>query len=144
MAERWRLSFASSEAVHQRMSHLARKNTEPELALRRELHRLGLRFFVHRRPLHALRREADVVFPRAKVAVFLDGCFWHGCPEHGKRQHRTNSWYWPEKIRRNQERDRDTDDRLRDAGWLPVRIWEHDPPSLAAQRVRGELLRRRT
>jgi DNA mismatch endonuclease (patch repair protein) len=108
------------------MSGLSRRDTAPELALRRELHRLGLRYFVHRQPLPDLRRQADIVFPRAKVAVFVDGCFWHGCPEHGRREHRTNAWYWPEKIQRNWERDRDTDARLRSAEWTPVRVWEHD------------------
>jgi len=109
------------------MSRLARKDTGPELALRRQLHRRGLRYFVHRRPLPNLRRQADIVFPRAKVAVFVDGCFWHGCAEHGHRQHQTNGWYWPEKIQRNRERDGDTDKQLRCAGWTPVRIWEHVP-----------------
>jgi DNA mismatch endonuclease (patch repair protein) len=87
------------------MSALARRDTGPELALRRELHRQGLRYNVHRRPLPDLNRQADIIFPRAKVAVFVDGCFWHGCPDHGRRQHRTNGWYWPEKIERNKQRD---------------------------------------
>ena len=135
MPERWRKSFASSDAVHRKMSNLARRDTAPELALRRELHRLGLRYFVHRRPLPDLRREADVVFPRTRFAVFVDGCFWHGCPDHGRRTHRTNGWYWPEKIQLNLERDRDTDERLRTAGWTPVRVWEHEDPQLAANRI---------
>lgn len=125
MAERWREPFASSPAIHAKMSTLARKDTAPELALRRELHRRGLRYFVHRRPLPELRRTADIVFPRAKVAVFVDGCFWHGCPEHGRRVHRKNGWYWPEKIEGNRRRDADTDHRLIEAGWTPLRIWEH-------------------
>lgn len=114
------------------MSTLPRRDTAPELALRRELHRLGLRYYVHRRPIPDLRREADIVFPRAKVAVFVDGCFWHGCPEHGQKRFQVNGWYWPEKIVRNQARDRDTDDCLRHADWTPLRIWEHEDPNEAA------------
>lgn len=102
-----------------------RRDTAPELALRRELHRIGLRYFVHRRPLPELRREADLVFPRARVAVFVDGCFWHGCEEHGRVRHVENQWYWPEKIASNKRRDRDTDEKLAAEGWLAIRIWEH-------------------
>jgi DNA mismatch endonuclease (patch repair protein) len=135
MAEAWRLPFASSEAVAARMSRLARRDTAPELALRKVLHRQGLRYFVHRRPLPEVRREADIVFPAAKVAVFVDGCFWHGCPEHGTRVHGTNAWYWPEKIERNRARDRDTNARLQRAGWTPVRVWEHEDSESAGQRI---------
>lgn len=135
MAERWRTPFASSEAVHQKMSTLARRDTGPELALRRVLYRRGLRYRVHRRPLPDLARQADIVFTGAKVAVFVDGCFWHGCPDHGRREHRTNSWYWPKKIAANKDRDRDTNERLIAAGWVPVRIWEHEQPDAAADRV---------
>ena len=117
------------------MSGLARRDTGPELALRRVLHRQGMRYFVHRRPLPELRREADVVFPKAKVAVFVDGCFWHGCTDHGRRAHLTNGWYWPEKIERNKARDRDTDARLQATGWLPLRIWEHEQPHLSARKI---------
>ncbi len=139
MAERWRTVFASSEQVHRKMSRLARRDTAPEVALRRELHRLGLRYFVHRRPVPGLRREADIVFPRARMAVFVDGCFWHGCPEHGRREHRTNGWYWPEKIERNRRRDRDTDDQLEEAGWTVVRVWEHEDLSGVAQLIMRSL-----
>jgi DNA mismatch endonuclease, patch repair protein len=140
MAERWRQPFASNERVHHKMSQLSRRDTAPEIALRQELHRQGMRYYVHRRPLPSLRRQADIVFPRAKVAVFVDGCFWHGCPDHGRREHQTNSWYWPEKIRRNIERDRDTDQQLHAAGWTVVRVWEHVRPELGAQRVRTALM----
>jgi len=71
------------------------------------------------------------------VAVFVDGCFWHGCPDHGRRQHRTNGWYWPAKIQANQDRDRDTDRRLRAAGWSALRVWEHEDHERAASRVAG-------
>ena len=135
MSDLWRVPFASSDAVAARMSRLARKDTAPEMALRKALHLRGLRYFVHRRPLPELRREADIVFPKAKVAVFVDGCFWHGCPEHGRRNGGTNEWYWSEKIQRNKDRDCDTDERLKRAGWVPVRVWEHMPASEAAQSV---------
>jgi len=87
------------------------------------------------RPVHIVpgtRRRVDLVFGRARVAVFVDGCFWHGCPEHGQRAHGVNGWYWPEKIAGNRRRDADTDDRLRAAGWAVVRVWEHDDPEQAA------------
>lgn len=142
MPERWRTPFASSATTHQRMSQLSRRDTAPELALRRELHRRGLRYFVHRRPLRDLRREADIVFPRARIAVFVDGCFWHGCPDHGRREHRTNGWYWPEKIERNRARDRDTDAKLRTAGWTPVRVWEHETVASAASDIAALLGRK--
>jgi DNA mismatch endonuclease (patch repair protein) len=100
-----------------------------------------MRYFVHRRPLPDLRREADLIFPKAKLAVFVDGCFWHGCPTHGRREHRTNTWYWPTKIELNVARDRDTNIRLRAAGWTPVRIWEHEDPDQAADRIL-DLIRR--
>lgn len=89
-----------------------RTDTGPELAVRKAVHALGLRYFVHRRPLPALRRTADLVFPTEKVAVFVDGCFWHGCPEHGRGEVEQNTWYWPEKISSNMARDKDTNERL--------------------------------
>ena len=79
----------------------------------------------------------EIVFPKSKVAVFVDGCFWHGCPEHGPRVYTTNAWYWPEKIERNQARDADTDAQLGAAGWQTVRVWEHEAVENAAQRIRA-------
>lgn len=124
------------------MSKLARRDTGPELALRRALHRSGLRYYVHRRPVPTLPRQADIVFPSQRVAVFVDGCFWHGCPEHGRREHRTNGWYWREKIERNRARDRDTDAKLLATGWESLRVWEHEDPQRAVARISQELLRR--
>ncbi len=126
MPERWRQPFASSEAVRQRMSVQRREGTAPEVALRRALHSLGLRYRLHKAPLPGLRRKADIVFGPARVAVFVDGCFWHGCPDHGRRRHDVNGWYWPDKIARNRRRDQDTDLALASAGWAVVRVWEHD------------------
>ena len=119
------------------------RDTEPELQLRRLLHSKGLRFRVHRAPILGLRRVADVVFGPSKVAVFVDGCYWHGCPEHGRRDHKVNAWYWPEKIERNRARDVDTDSRLRDAGWAVVRVWEHENSETAARRIAKLVERRR-
>lgn len=123
--------------MQRRMSAQRSQDTAPELAIRRALHAMGLRYRVHAQPLSGRCRKADIVFPRSRVAVFVDGCFWHGCPEHGRRRHKVNSWYWPEKITRNQLRDADTDARLRKAGWTVVRVWEHESPTAAAERIAG-------
>jgi DNA mismatch endonuclease, patch repair protein len=147
VAEPWREPFASSEAIRARMSRQRREGTAPELALRHALHSLGLRYRLHRAPLPGLRRKADIVFGPDRVAVFVDGCFWHGCPEHGRRRHDVNGWYWPAKIDRNRRRDVDTDQALNTAGWVVVRVWEHEltgPGALAAaERVRQALSGRR-
>ena len=134
-----RVPFASSGLVRRRMQAQVRRGTGPELLLRRALHGEGLRYFVHRRPIANLRRDADIVFPKLKVAVFVDGCFWHGCEQHGRRERWTNEWYWPAKIARNRERDADTDARLASAGWTVVRIWEHDPVAESVARVKNAL-----
>lgn len=111
------------------------RDTAPELALRRLIHAAGLRYRVDRAPLPGLRRRADLVFGRARVAVFVDGCFWHGCPLHGVKP-RTNAEWWRAKLDRNRARDRDTDARLAEAGWEVLRVWEHEDPAEAAHRVR--------
>jgi DNA mismatch endonuclease (patch repair protein) len=127
-------SWASSEAIRRTMLGCRSRDTRPEKALRSVLHALGLRFRVCTRPIPAVRRTADVVFPRVKVAVFVDGCFWHGCPEH-YRIPQTNTEYWDDKITGNCRRDLHTNSVLRDAGWTVVRIWEHEEPSTAALEV---------
>lgn len=116
------------------MSRLGRRDTQPELALRSELHRRGFRFRVDRAPVPGLRSRADIVFGPARVAVYVDGCFWHSCPEHGTRP-KANADWWERKLDRNQERDRETDRVLRENGWQVVRIWEHEDPAEAADRV---------
>ncbi|WP_436791632.1 very short patch repair endonuclease [Yinghuangia sp. YIM S10712] len=132
----------STPQTRARMSRQKSRNTQVELALRRALHAAGLRFRVHRRPIVGVRREADIVFGPAKVAVFVDGCFWHGCPEHATWPQR-NAEFWRNKIEGNQRRDADTDARLAAAGWLAVRVWEHESPTTAAVRVRDVVMERR-
>lgn len=110
------------------------RDTAPELALRRRLHALGVRYRVDLPPLPGLRRRADIVFPKLRVALFVDGCFWHGCPDHGPRRFGANADYWTEKIVANRSRDADTNARLKDAGWTVLRYWEHcDPEKVAAE-----------
>jgi DNA mismatch endonuclease (patch repair protein) len=116
------------------MARTGRRDTKPELLLRRELHRRGLRFRVDRAVLGDRRRRADLVFGPARLAVFVDGCFWHGCPEHATWP-TNNADYWREKIETNRLRDRDTDARLANAGWRVIRVWEHEDTGLAADRI---------
>lgn len=125
---------ASSPEASARMSRHPRRDTSPELSLRRRLHGMGLRYRVHVRPQPDLRRVADVVFPRALVAVFVDGCFWHGCPAHGVRPRANGAW-WAAKLDRNRTRDLDTTARLQAGGWTVIRVWEHDDPDEAAARI---------
>lgn len=113
-------------------------DTQPELALRSELHRRGFRFRKAVAPVRGVRCRADVVFARARVAVFIDGCFWHRCPEHGTRP-RTNSDYWRVKLDRNVARDRRNDDALAACGWAVVRVWEHEDVVDAADRIEAIL-----
>jgi DNA mismatch endonuclease (patch repair protein) len=138
------LPIPSSDGVSRRMARQARTGTAPELLLRRELHRRGLRYRVHvGLPVAGLsRRRADVLFGPTKVAVFVDGCFWHACPTHGTAP-ASNAGWWSRKLAANVARDRDTDSRLTEAGWLAVRIWEHEAPLKAADRVEEVVRRRR-
>jgi DNA mismatch endonuclease (patch repair protein) len=131
---------ASSSSALLRMRRQRGRDTKPELALRSILHRRGLRFRVDQ-PVGGLRRRADVVFSRAQVAVFVDGCFWHGCPTHGTWPKQNSDW-WREKIETNRKRDADTDRRLSAAGWVVVRLWEHEDPNVGADAVE-RLVRRR-
>lgn len=129
---------ASSEAVRRRMRQQARRDTEPELALRRELWRRGLRYRVDVAPIAGLRRRADLVFTRGGVVVFVDGCFWHSCPEHSTVPKASRDW-WINKLETNVRRDRDTDVRLGAAGWKVIRAWEHEPAAEVADRIVGSL-----
>lgn len=117
-----------------RFSRQRRSGTAPEIALRRELHRRGRRYRVHARIEGLPRRRVDIAFTRAKVVVLVDGCFWHGCPEHGVRP-RANAEWWQWKLDLNQARDRDTDRLLEVLGWTVIRIWEHVDPAAAADTI---------
>lgn len=111
-----------------------RRDTGPEMVLRRELHRQGLRFRVDYAPIAGVPCRADIVFPRARVAVFVDGCFWHACPEHGNLP-RANEEWWRAKLDVNVARDRRTDETLSAKGWHVIRIWEHETLDTAVERV---------
>lgn len=125
---------AASEAVRATMRANRGRDTGPELAVRRALHAMGLRYRVDYPLPFDRRRRADIAFTRAKVAVFIDGCFWHGCPEHGTTPH-TNTEFWRTKIERNRVRDRDTSERLESMGWIVLRFWEHENPRSCAEAV---------
>lgn len=121
------------------MSGLARRDTVPELALRRLLHAAGYRYRVTYPVPGKPRRTIDIAFTRARVAVFVDGCFWHGCPDHGTAP-TANSRWWATKIEANRERDADTTSYLVTSGWRVVRIWEHVPTDVARDLVAQALL----
>jgi DNA mismatch endonuclease, patch repair protein len=124
----------SSPEVSARMARTRGRDTKPELLIRSAMHRRGLRFRVDAPPIAGLRRRADVLFTRARVAVYVDGCFFHGCPIHATwPKHNAN--YWRQKIERNRDRDEDTNRRLDDAGWVVIRAWEHEDPEDVADRV---------
>ncbi|MFD7789743.1 very short patch repair endonuclease, partial [Streptomyces sp. NPDC059759] len=109
-------SWASSAARRRNMQAIRSRDTKPERLVRSLLHASGLRYRVAAKPLPTLRRTADIVFRPAKLAVFIDGCYWHGCPDHYVPP-KTNQGYWSDKVTRNMARDRDTDKQLQAAGW---------------------------
>ncbi|MFC8921993.1 very short patch repair endonuclease [Cellulosimicrobium sp. NPDC057127] len=125
---------ASTPEVSQRMSAARRRDTKPELDLRRLLHARGLRYRVTYPVPGKPRRTMDVAFTRAKVAVFVDGCFWHGCPEHATQPHANADW-WRQKLRKNVARDADTNQTLSDYGWTVLRFWEHEDPAAVADEI---------
>lgn len=132
---------SSSDAAHNRMKAVRRQGTKAELALRAALDALDIAYAVNDQPLPALQRKADILFRGEKVAVFVDGCFWHGCPLHGT-QAKANAEFWREKIERNKQRDSDTNQHLQEAGWVVVRVWAHEEPEAAARKV-CEIVRER-
>ncbi|GGU87720.1 very short patch repair endonuclease [Streptomyces litmocidini] len=135
-------SWASSAARRRNMQAIRSRDTKPEQIVRRLVHATGLRYRVAARPLPSLRRTADLVFRPAKVAVFIDGCYWHGCPDHYVPP-KTNSGYWSDKVARNVARDRDTDQQLAAAGWLVLRFWEHEPSAACADKITASVRARR-
>jgi DNA mismatch endonuclease (patch repair protein) len=117
------------------MVRQSRAGTRPEVAIRRKLYQRGLRYRVDvALPLTGVRRRADIAFLRRKVAVFVDGCYWHVCPTHATWPKASADW-WRTKLEANVRRDRDTDARLAEAGWTVVRVWEHEDPAEAAARI---------
>ena len=126
--------WASSPVSRAVMQGNRRRDTKPEMAVRRLVHARGLRYLVDAKPIPELNRRADLVFTRTKVAVFIDGCYWHGCPEHGTTA-KKNANYWGPKILRNRERDQETDRLLTEAGWTIIRVWEHEPAGVVAAEI---------
>jgi DNA mismatch endonuclease (patch repair protein) len=124
----------SSVSVSGRMSKQRRRDTKPEVAVRKLLHARGFRFRVNYRVPGMPRRTIDIAFTRARVAVFIDGCFWHACPDHATAP-AANSGWWSEKLATNQARDVATNDHLTGLGWRVIRIWEHEDPDTAAEKV---------
>ena len=124
----------SNETVA-RMKAQKTRDTKCEIDLRRILHSMGLRYRVHDYPLKDLRRRADIVFRASKVAVFVDGCFWHGCKQD-RGPSKTNTEWWSTKIQANRRRDEDTDHKLRNAKWSVIRCWEHEDPIDVAKKIR--------
>ena len=124
---------ASSEVIRVRMATTKRRDTKPELLLRSALHRKGLRFFVDR-TINGGRRRVDIVFQTERVAIYVDGCFWHSCPKHGSVPKRNTRW-WLDKLAANRKRDQNTDATLRADGWTVLRFWEHDDPDEAAEQI---------
>ena len=112
------------------------RDTKPEMAVRRLLHKRGLRYRVAIAPVPGVRRRADIVFTKQRVAIFIDGCFWHGCPEHGRETFNHNIEYWPTKIATNVARDQDTNARLHEAGWTVMRFWEHEDTTSVVEAIR--------
>lgn len=123
-----------SVAASARMQRQRTRDTSPEVDLRRILHRTGLRFRVHYPVPGNRRRTIDIAFTRLRIAIFVDGCFWHGCPDHGTWP-RTNAQWWKSKIEANRERDSNTSEALGRLGWIVMRVWEHEPVEDAAGRI---------
>jgi DNA mismatch endonuclease (patch repair protein) len=117
-----------------RMRRQGKRDTKPETLLRKQLQGRGLRYRINAKPIPDLRRTADLVFRQSKIAVFVDGCFWHGCPEHSRPTKSHTKW-WAEKIDANRRRDAETTALLEQAGWAVLRVWEHEDPATAADRV---------
>lgn len=131
-------SWATSAGTRRSMLGNKARDTRPELKVRRLLHGQGLRYRVNARPLAGLNRTADIVFSRQKVAVLIDGCYWHGCPDHYTAP-KANADYWRDKVGRNRERDAETRRLLTDAGWTVLRFWSHEDPEDVAACIASEL-----
>ncbi len=141
MSEAGDVSWASTPRVRAVMIGNRSRDTRPEWAVRRAVHRRGLRYRVDARPVPAVRRRADLVFSSARVAVFVDGCFWHGCPQHYVAS-KTNAAWWGDKIERTRQRDLETDELLNSHGWAVVRVWAHEPSKSVAAIIEATVLAR--
>ncbi len=130
-----------SAQTSERFSRQRQRDTAPEIELRRALHRRGLRYRVDRAPIPGMRSRADIVFGPSRVAVFVDGCFWHGCPVHSTKPSHNAVW-WHEKIAANRRRDARVSAALAAEGWVVVRVWEHEDAETAASRI-AQLIRQR-
>ncbi len=128
--------------TRERFKRQPQRDTKPELVIRRELHRRGFRFRLDVRVSKSIRSRPDIVFNGAKVAVFVDGCFWHGCPDHGTFPKNNHEW-WAQKLEANVKRDERTTAALEDEGWKIIRLWEHEPVNQAADRVAAAITARR-
>jgi DNA mismatch endonuclease, patch repair protein len=124
----------SSPDTSRRMAKVRQTGTDAEVALRKEMYRIGLRYRIDYEVLRRPRRVADIAFPGRKIAIFVDGCFWHGCLEHATWP-KQNAEFWREKIEANRRRDSDTNDKLRSLGWTVLRFWSHESPAMAAEVV---------
>lgn len=133
---------ASSAAVRRRMSRQRQKDTKAELLVRRELHARGLRYRVNSKLESDLRTRADIAWRTLRVAVFIDGCYWHGCPMHATRP-KANADWWAEKLDANVRRDRRADEALASRGWTVLRFWEHEEPDDVCNRIAATLVSRR-
>ncbi|MFI0238986.1 very short patch repair endonuclease [Streptomyces sp. NPDC016845] len=124
----------SSPSVSTRMSRQGSRDTAPELAVRTLLHRAGFRYRVNLRVPGMSRRTIDIAFPKSKIAVFMDGCFWHGCPDHATHP-KSNADWWRTKLDKNMQRDIETTEHLRSEGWIVLRFWEHEDVQTVAATV---------
>ena len=129
---------AASQEAHRKMAAVGRRDTPQEMAIRKALFRAGCRFRVQFRPLSDHRWTADIAFTKTKVLVFVDGCYWHGCPIHGSIPKSNREW-WMAKIGRNVERDREATRVLTERGWTVLRVWSHEEPTVAAQAIKKVL-----
>ncbi|WP_211324960.1 very short patch repair endonuclease [Williamsia limnetica] len=130
--------LASSDAVRDRMREQRRRDTAAEMRIRRLLHAVGIRYRVDVKLEPDMRTRGDIVWRGLLLVVFVDGCFWHGCPVHATRP-KSNADWWAEKLDANVRRDRATDAELRSRGWTVLRFWEHDPPDDAVRTIRCSL-----
>lgn len=132
------MSWATNDATRKSMLGNRSRDTKPELLIRRALHAQGYRFRVDLRPEASLRTRADIVFTRQRVAVYIDGCFWHGCPVHATTP-KAHSDYWTPKLARNIERDARSTTDLTDHGWLVLRFWEHESVADVVAQITSQL-----